>query len=48
MLAPRELDFIADEIQGFDFTRGIYELYGAGKQMRRVSTVPQALNLPPE
>ncbi|MCE5270776.1 alpha/beta hydrolase family protein, partial [bacterium] len=48
MLAPRELDFITDEIRGFDFTRGIYGLYGADKQMRRVVTVAQALNLPPE
>ena len=44
MLAPRELVFLSDEIKYFDYTKSIYELYGAAGKFRRCYTVAQALN----
>ena len=44
VLAPRELVFLTDNIDNFDYTRKIYRLMGAEDQFRRAYTVPQALH----
>ncbi|HUU29989.1 MAG TPA: hypothetical protein VM123_19465 [archaeon] len=45
MLAPRELVFLTDDMDYFDYARKVYKLYGAESRFRRCYTVAQALNL---
>ncbi|MCP5114085.1 MAG: hypothetical protein GY953_24910 [bacterium] len=44
MLAPRELVFLSDEIEHFEYARDIYRLLGAEERFRSAYTIPQALN----
>ena len=48
LLAPScELVFLTHEYDEFSYTKGIYELMGAGEKFRRCVAVTQALNLKP-
>jgi hypothetical protein len=46
MLAPRELVFLSHEMEHFDYTKSIYDLYGAPEKFRRGYSISQVLHQP--
>ena len=45
MIAPRELVILTHEIEYFDYTKSVFQLYGAEKQFYRAYAVSQVMNL---
>jgi cephalosporin-C deacetylase-like acetyl esterase len=45
LIAPREVVFLTDDIERFNYTRDIFRLYNAGDKFRRGYTVTQVMNV---